>query len=140
MTSKEVQAVEATATSVNIGGVDYKITRRVNVPVLKHADGEVVTFEALQPIRDEVNYVNEEVIVNGEKVKATREVIISILRVRELTSNQEMEYVCNSITSSDLKGTYPNHDYVGREFAIQKLGLVPGKNYKAVNVVEIERA
>lgn len=140
LSSKEVAVVEATAQGVVIGGIAYTIARRVNVPVLTQEDGEVVAFKVLQPIREEVNYKETDVVVNGERVKGVQEVTINIIRVEEIGSKQEMDYVANAMTAGNLRATYPDHAYVGKTFAIQKLGVVPGKQYKATNVVEIQPA
>lgn len=138
--SKSVTVTKDATKTVMVGGVEYKVDNLVNLPTLKHESGEVVAIRVDAPIREEINYITEEVVVNGEKVQATRENIINVVRVTDLESQQPFEYVCNAMTADNLRGAYPNNDYVGRSFAIRKGDTVPGKRYKAVDVVEISPA
>lgn len=135
--SKEVAMTEHTTNSVMINGKEYVVAKRVNVPTLKHNDNEWISIRIDAPIRVEVNEINEEVVVAGVKQIATREAEINVVRVTELYSGQEMEYVCNTMTADNFRSTYPDNGYVGRTFAVYKRGLAPGKRYKETEVVEI---
>lgn len=138
--SKAVVVREAGANAVMVEGQKFEIVRRVNVPTLKQETGETVTFKIIQPLEDKVNYETKEMTVDGVKKMVTEEKHITIARVIPIGSNDEFEYVCNAMTSDNLRSTYPNHDYVGKYFAVQKRGVVAGKRYKEVEVVEIRPA
>lgn len=112
--------------AVMIGGVLFEMVKRVNVPTLKHESGDTIVIRAELPIRTEIQTGENE----GKE--------INILRVTELTTGTEFEYVCNAITADVLEGAYPDKAYVGKSFAITKLGTVAGKRYKEVDVVEIQ--
>lgn len=140
LTSKEVSISEKAASKVMIGGASYKIVKRVNLPTLKHESGETVCIRIDDPIRIETNTQRETVKVDGKDTEIVREVELSVVRVTELSSMQPFEYVCNAMTADNIHSAYPNDEYVGRSFAIQKLGTVAGKRYKETNVVEIEPA
>lgn len=129
---------EEQAKGVAIGGQTFNILKRVNVPTLKHESGQVVAFRIDAPIRIEIGTREVEATVNGEKVKGTEETKINVVRVTEASSMQEFEYVCNSMTADNLRSCYPGDTYVGKWFAVQKLGVVAGKRYKETNVAEIE--
>lgn len=136
--TKEIIAVERRMGPVEIRGQRFQPVRRVNVPTLKHDSGEVVAFRIDQPIRQEKSMRRVEVTVNGVKQQGEEEVTINIARVTEASSKQEFEYVCNAMTADNLRGAYPDDGYVGKWFAVQKLGVVAGKRYKETNVIEIE--
>ncbi len=140
LTSKAVTVARDAAKTVMVGGQAFEVVKQVNVPTLKQDTGETVAFRIDQPIREETNYITEEVTVNGVKQNATRENIINIARVTEANSMQEFEYVCNAMTADNLRNTYPDHGYVGKWFAILKLGVVAGKRYKETRVVELQPA
>jgi len=135
---KEVAVVEAASNAVIVGGVTYGIAKRVNVPTLKHESNETVVVRFEDEIREVVNVIEDEGYVNGQLTKITRENILHVARVTEMSSGQPFEYVLNAITNDNIEGAYLNKTYVGRVFAIQKLGLVAGKRYKEVNIVELE--
>lgn len=138
LTTRDVARYDGGATAVNIGGNRYNVTRRVNVPTLKHDSGAVVAFRIDAPIREEHSLRKVKVKIGGVDQEAEEEVRINVVRVTEAKSGQEFEYVCNAMTADNLRGTYPDHSYVGKWFAIQKLGVVAGKRYKETNVLEIE--
>lgn len=125
--------------TVLIGDTEYKVKSQVNVPTLKHDTGKAITVQILLPIRTEISSREEEVTLStGEVVKGTKENPINVVRVRELSSGLQFNYVCNAITASEFRRAYPEDAYVGKFFAIRKLGVVAGKRYKGVEILEIE--
>lgn len=138
LTTKAITVSEKAAGGVIVNGQQFNMVKRVNLPTLKQESGEVVVFRIDARIREEVNYKETEVVMNGEKVKATQENIINVVRVTEASSGQPFEYVCNAMTADNLRSAYPDHTYIGHCFAVQKLGTVAGKRYKETNVIEIE--
>lgn len=138
--SKAVVVRDAGAQAVMVEGQKFEIVRRVNVPTLKQETGETVTFQIIQPLEDKTNYENKEVTIDGVKKMVTEEKHITIARVIPIGSNDEFEYVCNAMTADNLRSTYPGNDYVGKFFAVQKRGVVAGKRYKDIEIVEIRPA
>jgi len=138
MTAKGVEAQRQGPTSVEVGGVQYAVKQQVNVPILKHETNEVVAIRVELPINAEETTREKEVVVNGVKTMATEEGVINVIRVTELTTGQLFNLVLNAITASEFERAYPDNGYVGRFFAIKKLGVVAGKRYKDVQIVEIE--
>lgn len=140
--SKPGEVQTGAAQSVDVGGVTYKIAKRVNVPILKHEDGETLAVRIDAPIMEEptAREVKYKDPTTGEMRVGLEEGTINVVRVTELYSKEPFQLVLNTMSAGDLRNAYPDHSYVGRLFAIQKAGLVPGKRYKQVNVVEIEPA
>ena len=136
--SKTVAVREEDTKGVMIGGAKYAVVRAVNVPTLKQETNETVAVKIVQPLETKVNYTDEEAVIDGVKRTVKKETIITIARVLELNSGQEFEYVCNAMTADNLRSTYPNDDYVGRCFGIQKLGVVAGKRYKETKIWELQ--
>lgn len=136
----EVQS--GAAQTVDVGGVTYKIAKRVNVPILKHEDGETLAVRFDQPILEEptIRDIRVKDAATGGLVTMQEEGYINVARVTELYSKEPFNLVLSVMAAGDLRNAYPDHGYVGRTFAIQKVGLVAGKRYKQVNVVEIEPA
>jgi hypothetical protein len=130
LTSKEVTVSSKGPSAVMIGGTAFNVKRLVTVPTLQQETGETVAIEFLSPIETKPN--NE--TINGVVV----EKFINVARVRELSSGQEFAYVLNAITEGNIREAYPHEGYVGKCFAIKKLGVVAGKRYKDVQVVEID--
>ena len=125
--------------TVLAGDTHFKVKQQVNVPVLKHESGNTVVVRIEQPIRKEISRKEDEVTTSdGEVIKGIKETDISVVRVTELTSGLLFNLVLNAITASELDRAYPDNSYVGKSFAIRKLGVVAGKRYKDVQIVEIE--
>ena len=137
LTTKAIVSQERQVKGVTIGGQQYDVVKRVNLPTLKHESGEIIAFRIDAPIREEKSTKQTEVTINGEKVKGTEETSINVVRVTEASSMREFEYVCNAMTADNLRSAYPSHDYVGKWFAVSKLGQVAGKRYKETHVIEI---
>ncbi len=131
-------------TGVLVGDTEFEVVQQVNVPILKHNSGETVCVRIEQPIRHEISSREMEVInASGEAVKGKQETSISVVRVTELGSGQLFNLVLNAISASEFERTYNTENenkvpaYVGKCFAIKKLGVVAGKRYKDVQIVEI---
>lgn len=131
--------------SIVVGDTEFDIVQQVNVPVLKHGSGETVLVRIEQPIRHELSSREIEVAVaSGEMVKGKQDTQIAVTRVTELNSGQLFNLVLNAITASELERTYNTENenkvpaYVGKCFAIRKLGTVQGKRYKDVQIIEIK--
>lgn len=139
----ETKAIVATRTGpsgVMIAGQRFEVVQQVNVPILKHETGETVAVRIELPLRTETSDRLVEVTDprTGEVIKGSQEVPITVARVTELGSGQLFQLVLNAISASEFERAYPNAGYVGKCFAIKKLGLVAGKRYKDVQIVEIQ--
>lgn len=136
--SKAAEVVTEAPKNVSIGGVEYGIAARVNLPTLSQKVGDTIAIQIDAPIRAETNYKEEEVMVDGVKRTVTKENIINVVRVTELNTNQPFEYVCNAMTADNLRSAYPDDGYVGRKFAILKKDRAPGKQYMETEIVELQ--
>lgn len=140
-TESEVKALakrEETTGAIMVAGTEFKVAQQVTVPVLKHDSDETIAVRIDTPIVAEDQFdtkIDEE---TGEIVKQTFKGKINVGRVTELTSGQLFQYVFNAISASELRSAYPNDGYVGKCFLIKKLGVVAGKRYKEVQILEIE--
>jgi len=123
---------------IMIGGQVFETVKAVNLPTLKHDTGQSIAVRFDAQMRIVINKITEKLKVDGVEREVEREVSMHVVRVTELSTQQPFEYVCNAMTAANIEGAYPNNDYVGRSFAIQKLGVVAGKRYKEVRVVEIQ--
>lgn len=136
-----VRAERHSPKAVLVGDQSYSVKQQVNVPTLKHDTGVTVAIRIEQAIRRELTSREEEVtLANGEIVKGIKEGTLAVVRVTELGSGQLFNLVLNSITASELDRAYEDQSYVGKSFAIRKMGTVAGKRYKDVQIVEIEAA
>lgn len=136
--AKVVHDERAVAEGVLIGDKRFHVTKQVNVPTLKHDTGEIVTVRFDGPIVISEHPEEKTVTLEGERKVITEVKKINVARVTELSSMKAFNYVCNAMTADNLRSTYPDNGYVGRSFAIQKLGVVQGKRYKETAVLEIE--
>ena len=119
-----------------IGGMRFKVKAVVNRPVLAIDNLlDVWTFvkpEALMYEGKEVKVVRKETEGGGTFTsKAT------LLDVIELGSNNPAVIVCGSVLKSTLNEKFPDGSYVGKFLGI-KFRRVAGKNYKQVDMVELE--
>ena len=119
-------------------GMKIKLARQVTVPTLKHESGETIVVTMESKFVSETTMEKKTVKVKGVDTEIEEEKTIHIARVIEVESGVLFSYVLNAITHDNIMNAYPDHSYVGKTFAIQKLGLVAGKRYKDVNVIEVE--
>lgn len=139
-TAKAVTVVNENAKGVMVAGTEYKVIENVTVPILKHDSNEVVAVKIVQPIEEQDQFDTKIDDETGEVLSQKFKGKINVGRVIELGSGQLMQYVFNAISASEIKSAYPEHSYVGKSFAIKKLGVVAGKRYKEVQIIEIEAA
>lgn len=134
-----VAATRDGPSAVMVGDQNYEVVQQVNVPTLKHETGQVLAIRIEQPIRHELSQRDIEVLnsATGELVKGKQETNIAVVRITELGSGQLFNLVLNAISASEFERAYPENAYVGKSFAIKKLGVVAGKRYKDVQIVEI---
>lgn len=126
------------ASGVEINGVVYDTVKAVTLPTLKHDVGKTIVFKVAEPMFTDEKEVEEMVEVEGVMKKGTRKNKVTVMRVIELNSGVLCEYVCNAITVDDLNSAYPDNGYVGKSFAVQKLGKIAGKKYNEIKIIEIQ--
>jgi len=138
LVSKNAEAGDRTnVATVVVGNQEFAVAQQVNLPSLKHDSGETVTILILAAIVDETKTEKKVIKVKGVDTEVEEEKTLHIAKVGEITTGLDFTYVMNAITNDNLRRMYPNDGYVGRTFAIQKLGLVAGKRYKDVNILEL---
>jgi hypothetical protein len=128
----------AAAGSVMIAGNEFEIAQQVTVPVLKHESGETIAVTLVAPILAEDQFdtkIDEE---TGEVLSQKFKGKINVGRVTELSTGQLFQYVFNAISASELRNAYPSDGYVGKSFLIKKLGVVAGRRYKDVQILELK--
>jgi hypothetical protein len=119
-----------------IGGMRFKVKEVVNRPVL-----------AIDALLDKWTFVKpERAMYEGKEVKVQRKATegggsfeskATLLDVIELESNNPGVIVCGSVLKSTLNEKFPDGSYVGKFLGI-KFRRVAGKNYKQVDMVELE--
>jgi hypothetical protein len=119
-----------------IGGMRFKVKAVVNRPVL-----------AIDSLLDVWTFVKpERPMYEGKEVKVQRKATegggsfeskATLLDVIELGSNNPAVIVCGSVLKSTLNEKFPDGSYVGKFLGI-KFRRVAGKNYKQVDMVELE--
>jgi hypothetical protein len=135
---KALRISEQAAPAIMVNGMAIRVKKQVTLPTLKHDSGQTVLVRITDPFVSETSVEKKTVKVAGVDTEIEEEKTLHIARVTELQSGENFTYVLNAITHDNIVGAYPNDDYVGKCFAIQKLGTVQGKRYKDVKVVEIE--
>lgn len=135
--AKIVQDNRIVAGGVTIGDKTFGVVNQVNVPTLKHDTDEIVTIRIEARIVAEKKIEMAKVKVDGVLKEVEQEKTIHVVRVTELSSGKPFNYVCNAMTVGNLNTSYPDDGYVGKSFAIHKLGRVQGKMYKEVSILEI---
>ena len=135
---KALKISEQAAPSVMVNGMAIRVKKQVTLPTLKHDSGQTVLVRITDPFVSEKSVEKKIVKVAGVDTEIEEEKTLHIARVTELTTGENFTYVLNAITHDNIASAYPGDEYVGKCFAIQKLGTVQGKRYKDVKVVEIE--
>lgn len=130
-------AEQSQVQAVDVGGVSYEVVQAVNVPTLKHETGQTIAIKIDGPILVKTNHVEKKVTIDGEIKTVTEAVELSVVRVIELQTGGLFTYPLNAISAANLIDAYPDNGYIGKSFAIRKGGVVAGKRYKDVQIVEI---
>lgn len=114
------------STALAIDFSKVKVVREVAVPQLSIKGANVqVAIRITSPI------------TAGNVDKDSNKPVYSC-KVIDLTDGVEKSLVMPAIPRSELTRTYPEHTYVGRDFALMKEGEVQGKRYNAWKIVEID--
>lgn len=135
---KALKVSEQATPAIMVNGMAIRVKKQVTLPTLKHDSGQTVLVRITDPFTSEASVEKKTVKINGVDTEVEEEKTIHIARVTELQSGENFTYVLNAITHDNIVGAYSDDSYVGKCFAIQKLGVVQGKRYKDVKVVEIE--
>lgn len=129
ITGKEVARYDQTAGAIMLGGVALDVVEQVTIPILKYNDGDVIVITPQLPISEEDQIDDKTGEVKGK---------INVVRVVEFGTGQLFNVVLGTVAAGELRDAYPEHSYVGKTFALRKIGLVAGKRYKDVQIVEVK--
>lgn len=112
----------------------FAVRKVVTVPTLKLEEFKPRYLLIRSPIT-ESTYVdpNAEVGADGKKKRA------SVCEVADVQSGELGKLVVATVLEKNLREAYPNDEYVGKVFYIEKLGKRPGKRYMDYKVAEIEQ-
>jgi hypothetical protein len=61
-----------------------------------------------------------------------------VAEVTNLATGESCILVCNTVLSSELRRSYPEHSYVGRAFAFRRGSSQNDRRYKVFQIVEID--
>ncbi len=126
------QVITSKSPTANIGGITYKMKRRVVLALLKHAVNQTVYIRFEAAIK-----VGKEILAKpGAASMGPAQIAVVI----DLTTGEEMQYIVSAVLLSTLKEEYPKDAYIGKSFAIHKLppDTKRGKRYATFSVAEIE--
>jgi hypothetical protein len=121
---------------LSLAGIQPKIIKKVTYPTLSHThDGQIVAFEVMKPMERSIKLVKQ---ADGRMPKEPPMIMI----VTDLTDGVEKQYVCPAILVSEFsnEGTYPDDSYVGKAFMIRKGAKREGKDYRDLDIVEVDKA
>jgi hypothetical protein len=120
---------------VKVGGQDFQNKGRVTLPILSHKFSDVrdVAVEFLTPFISEPSgrdsAEQDRVSEFGEDDEG-RQRVVRVARVIDMVTGETRRYVGNAIIVRELERL--EGGYVGRKFAIRKLGPKDGKRYNQV--------
>jgi hypothetical protein len=105
---------------------------------LKFKKVRSVTLPVLAIKLDTPTYIGiDSAIVAGKVVEEGKEAA-NIMNVTDLETGEEAQIVLNKVLMANLQETYPNDDYVGKQFEIIKFKKASGRDYHTFKIVEIQ--
>lgn len=111
-----------------IGGVAFKLKKRVTLPTINPAVGEQHVFKILDAFRESTYKAPE-----GKEEKPA-----TICNVCDLTTGVEAIWIVAEVAKSNIEKEYPNGEYVGLSFAVMKMPKRAGKRYFDWQIAEVE--
>lgn len=113
--------------------MEFKTKKILTRPLLKFEEGKPRYVKI-----DAKMYIGKDMKVReSDKDKPKKEPAM-LANVINLETGEEAQIIVSAVVKSVLEEEYPNDTYVGRGFAITKLGRAAGRQYFAYNVEEIE--
>jgi hypothetical protein len=110
--------------------MEFKRKKLLTIPVLKLVQDQTRYVK----ITDAMHVGKPQKAKEGEKAKEPATLINCI----NLEDGAVCQVIVSAVVKSVLTDEYPGDAYVGKCFAITKLGRNPGKQYNQFNVEEIE--
>lgn len=129
-TSKTPAPARAIKSGAMPGGLKFKKTKTVTVPVLKLMPGApaYVRFEqAMEKSKQMAQKV-------GEKPMDPA----TIMHCTDLNTDDECLLIVGKVFEGVINDTYPNNSYVGKCFEVINRGKLGDKKYNAYSLTEIE--
>lgn len=110
-----------------------KVVKQVTVPTLSAKDGQTlyVKFEG-------AIFLGKELKKTAKDGEPAKEKPADLASVVNLETGEQMHLIVAAVVKENLNETYPKEKYVGKSFAISKLGKRAGKRYFDYRVLEIE--
>jgi len=107
---------------------------------------KLLTRPVLKMEQDKPRYIKiEKAMFIGKDIKARnadpdekKKEPATIIDAINLETGEPVQIVANAVLKSVLTEEYPNDGYVGKCFAITKMGRQPGKQYNPFHIEEIE--
>ncbi len=107
---------------------------------------KLLTRPVLKLEQDKPRYIKvEKAMFIGKDIKARnadpdekKKEPATIIDAINLETREPVQIVANAVLKSVLNEEYPNDGYVGKCFAITKMGRQPGKQYNPFHIEEIE--
>lgn len=135
-TTKEVvESVQATLPSIPTKPA-FKVVKNVTLPVLQIKQGEPVYCKILDKIFTGKEIPGKE----GAKKMAPAQIVVVESLVPHPDSGEYIkgQIVLGTVLVANLRETYPEDGYVGKQFQIVKHGKRAGKDYNDYSITEIE--
>ncbi len=130
-TIKEAEVIEGTAVAVvNKGFSGFKVARRVTMPTLNPVVNTPYALKIVDAFR-ESTYVDPDPKKRNEKPA-------TICSVIDMNTGAVYLWLVGDVCVKNLKENYPDDDYVGRIFGVQKLPKRPSKRYHDWEIIELE--
>jgi hypothetical protein len=126
------------AAVAEFNGSKYKIARRVTLPTINPKTNEPVVLR----IEDEMRISTYSKPQTAEDVKAAKpkEKPATICTVTNMETGEVALLLVSEVVKTNLEEHYPDGDYVGRVFGMQKLPKREGKRYFDFEITELELA
>lgn len=137
--SGEKQTESTAVATTNAGGAialpaGFAVRRVVTVPVCKLEEFKPKYLLIRSPIAQSTyEDPNAEAGADGKRKRA------SVCEVADVVTGELGKLVVATVLEKNLREMYPNDEYVGRTFYVEKLAKRPGKRYMDYKVAEIEQ-
>lgn len=128
--STEVATTASNANLATMSAGRFRIAKRVTLPTLNPGVNKPLILRIEDAFRVS-DYVNPD-------PKKANEKPATVCTVTELDTGVVSLWLVAEVAHKNIEAMYPDKDYIGRIFGIQKLPKRPGKRYFDFEVVELE--
>lgn len=109
----------------------YKVRRQVILPAFLLRIGEPKIF-IVTGAMEKSTYVDPDPKKKGDKP-------MTLLPVGDVETGEHMRLIVPSVIEGNLTENYPDNEYIGKVFSMEKLAKRPGKRYHDVRLFELEK-